>query len=149
MSTRLVWWSVPMPYLFALLIVIGGPVLLVQYLTGMPLGYAAVTTAVLVVVGIAAMVQYAKKRKAERRIALITKYGSPDEADMIMDRKIWSGMSSEQLLDSLGKPEGIDHMVNVRKSREVWKYDRVGQNRYRNRVTVDNGRVAGWTAKGG
>jgi hypothetical protein len=68
---------------------------------------------------------------------------------MIMDQKIWSGMSSEQLLDSLGKPEGVDQAVNVKKVREIWKYGKIGHNRYRNRITVDNGRVAGWTAKGG
>jgi hypothetical protein len=39
--------------------------------------------------------------------------------------------------------------VNVKKVREIWKYGKIGHNRYRNRITVDNGRVAGWTAKGG
>lgn len=138
-----------MPLLIVLLVVIGGPILFVQYATGMPIGFAAVTAAALAGLGIYASRQAAKKRRAERRAALIAKYGSPIEADMILDQKIWSGMSSEQLLDSLGKPEGIDHAVNVKKVRETWKYGRVGQNRYRNRVTVDNGRVAGWTAKGG
>ena len=138
-----------MPLLILLLVVIGGPVLLVQYVTGMPIGFAAVTAAALAGLAIYASSRAAKKRRAERRVALIAKYGSPDEADMIMDQKIWSGMSSDQLLDSLGKPEGVDQAVNVKKVREVWKYGKIGQNRYRNRITVDNGRVAGWTAKGG
>ena len=138
-----------MGYLVALMVVIGGPVLVIQHVTGMPLSYAAATLAVLVVIGAFAAAESAKKRRRERRLALIAKYGSEHEADMIMDGKIWSGMSSEQLLDSLGKPEGVDQAVNVKKIREIWKYGKVGQNRYRNRITVDNGRVAGWTAKGG
>jgi hypothetical protein len=68
-----------MPLLILLLILVGGPVLLVQYVTGMPIGFAAATAAVLAGLGIYASSRAAKKRRAERRIALTAKYGSPDE----------------------------------------------------------------------
>ena len=137
-----------MGYLILLIIFVSAPVALVQYLTGMSVGYAAATTAGLVVIGIILIVISGKRQRTARREALFAKYGSADIADMIMDQKIWKGMTSDQLLDSLGKPESVDQEMTVRKTREIWKYQRIGENRYRNRVTVDNGQVAAWTAKG-
>ena len=139
----------PMPHLIALLVVVVGPVLLIQHLTGLSFGLAAVVAVVLVVVGIYAFKERVKRRRAVRRAALTAKYGSPEEADMILDARIWTGMSADQLLDALGRPEDVDHAVTARKVSEVWKYGRIGQNRYRNRVTVNDGRVAGWTARRG
>jgi len=138
-----------MPHLIALLVVVVGPVLLIQHVTGLSFGLAALIAVGLVIGGIYALKERAKRQRAERRAALIAKYGSPEEADMILDAKIWTGMSAEQLLDSVGRPEEVDHAVTVKKAREIWKYGRIGQNRYRNRVTVDDGHVVGWTAKGG
>ena len=138
-----------MPYLVGLLVVIVSPVLIIQQFTGLSFGLAAVVGIAVVAVGIYMLIERAKRLRAERRTALIAKYGSPEEADLILDAKIWTGMSAAQLLDSLGRPEDVDQAVTTRKTREIWKYGRVGQNRYRNRVTVDDGRVAGWTAKGG
>ena len=138
-----------MPYLVVLMIVVAGPVFVIQQLTGLSFGLAAVVMIVLVGIGVYAVNARTKKLRVERRVALIAKYGSPEKADLILEGRMWTGMSAEQLLDSLGKPEDVDRAVTVKKVREVWKYGRVGQNRYRNRVTIDDGRVAGWTAKGG
>jgi hypothetical protein len=74
-----------MPSLIGLLLVIGIPVLVVQRATGLPLGYAAVVTVALVVIGIAALAARARRQRAARRAALVAKYGSEKEADMIMD----------------------------------------------------------------
>jgi hypothetical protein len=136
-----------MPSLIGLLLVIGIPVVVVQRATGLPLGYAAVVTIALVVIGIAALAARARRQKAARRAALVAKYGSEKEADMIMDRQIWTGMTAEQLVDCLGQPEGVDYQVSARKQKEVWKYGRIGQNRFRNRITVEKGQVVGWTAR--
>lgn len=110
---------------------------------------AFLVTLALVGLVIAARSYFTKRKIARRRSDLIAKYGSPDEADRIMNQQIWAGMTSDQLIDSVGKPEGIDQAVTVRKTREVWKYHKFGENRYRNRVTVEQGRVTAWTAKGG
>ena len=53
-----------------------------------------------------------------------------------------------EVLVGQGKPmaEGaraIDHQHSVRTQKQVWKYHRVGQNRFRNRITVEHGRVVG------
>lgn len=133
---------------YFILLVIVVPVALVQHLTGMSVGYAAASIAGLMVVGFILLGISGRQQLAKRRQALIAKYGSADVADMIMAQKIWMGMTSDQLLDSLGRPESIDQEITVRKAREIWKYGRMGENRYRNRVTVDNGQVAAWTAKG-
>ena len=89
----------------------------------------------------------ARARWDARRAALLTKYMSVEEVDMIMNKTIWTGMSADQLLDCLGKPEGVDEQVMVKKRREVWKYGRIGENRYSNRVTLEQGVVVRWSAK--
>ena len=60
-----------------------------------------------------------KKRK--RRRFLVSKYGSEEIADAIMAQKVWQGMTSEQLVDSWGRPEDIDETVYKTKRKEVWK----------------------------
>ena len=89
----------------------------------------------------------ARARWEARRAALLAKYGSVDEVDMIMNKTIWTGMSANQLLDCLGRPESVDEQVMVKKRREIWKYGRIGENRYSNRVTVEQGFVVRWSAK--
>jgi hypothetical protein len=137
-----------MGYLITLVIIIAVPVVLVQYSTGMSAGYSAAAAVGIVVALISLSILRSKLKRAARRKSLIGKYGSEDLVEMIMDQKIWKGMTSDQLLDSLGKPESVDQEMSARRAREVWKYDRIGENRYRNRVTVDNGQVSAWTAKG-
>jgi len=136
-------------YLIALVIVVCLPVVLVQRATGLTTDSAVVATVVLVAIAIACERAFARVRRAQRRATLVAKYGSEAEADMILDKRIWTGMTSEQLVDCLGRPEGVDQQFTARKQREIWKYHRVGQNRYRNRITVEQGRVTGWTAKHG
>ena len=90
----------------------------------------------------------ARARLEARRAELLRKYMSVEEVDMIMNKTIWTGMSADQLLDCLGRPESVDEQVMVKKRREVWKYGRIGENRYSNRVTVEQGVVVRWSAKG-
>ena len=137
-----------MQYLVVLAIVVCLPVVLVQRTTGLSTESAVVATVILVALAIACQRAFAKARRAQRRAALVSKYRSETEADMILDRRIWSGMSTEQLVDCLGRPEGVDQQLTTRKQKEVWVYGRIGLNRYRNRITVEHGRVVGWTAKG-
>jgi uncharacterized membrane protein len=66
---------------------------------------------------------------------------------MIMAGTMWQGQSEEQLTETLGRPEDIDSRIMKTKHREVWKYHPAGKNRYRLRVTLENGTVVGWDQK--
>lgn len=75
------------------------------------------------------------------------KYGDAEIVDMIMKKMVWQGMSAEQLTDSLGRPVATDRKVYKTKTSETYKYDQAGKNRYRRRVTLENGVVVGWDIK--
>lgn len=79
---------------------------------------------------------------------LIAKYGDPGIAEMIMDGEVWEGMSKDQLIDSMGKPESIDSSLKSSITTETWKYGHMGHTRYSARVVVKNGVVTGWDIKG-
>jgi len=78
---------------------------------------------------------------------LRNKYGNEDIVQMIVQHKFWQGQTSEQLTDSLGNPVNVDQKILKSKTREVWKYNRQGSNRYALRITLDNGMVVGWDQK--
>lgn len=86
------------------------------------------------------------KRLEEKRKRLIDEYGE-NIADMIMDGEIWQGQTTVQLIDSWGEPADKDIKVLKTKSKEIWKYDEIGKNRYRKIVTLENGLVVGWEMK--
>ncbi len=87
------------------------------------------------------------QNKKKRRESLLEKYGDLKIVNMIMDRMIWQGQTEEQLLDSLGKPLAIDQKVLKTKTKETWKYNSTGRNRYGLRIVVENGLVVGWDQK--
>ncbi|PMY59415.1 DUF2845 domain-containing protein [Pseudomonas sp. GW456-L12] len=93
-----------------------------------------------------------RQRKAEeltlRTAYLSEKYGNDAVVQAILSQKIWEGMTAAQLFDSAGEPEAIDQKYMKTKSREVWKYDHQGSNRYLLRVTLEDGLVVGWDSKG-
>ncbi len=94
---------------------------------------------------IAGIIIWFKKKLREERIAELTeKYKDQDVVEKIMNRMFWQGQTEEQLIDSLQKPLDIDEKVLKSKRREVWKYNRDGVNRYRLRITLENGIVVGW-----
>lgn len=92
------------------------------------------------------------QRKAEelelRTAYLAEKYKDETIVQAILRQKIWEGMTAAQLFDSAGDPEAVDQKYMKTKSREVWKYDHQGGNRYLLRVTLENGLVVGWDSKG-
>jgi hypothetical protein len=61
-----------------------------------------------------------------------------------MNGDIWQGMSQEQLMDSRGPPEDREQTVYKTKIKQTWKYGRIGKNRFRERIYVENGVVVGW-----
>lgn len=52
---------------------------------------------------------------------LVQKYGQGD-ADQIIARKIWKGMTKDMVLDSWGKPRQIDRYIGKTSVKEEWYY---------------------------
>jgi hypothetical protein len=88
----------------------------------------------------------ARARKRRREV-LMAKYGDAYIVDGILAKRIWVGMTREQLADSRGKPADIGDKRLKTKTVETWKYYPAGQNRFRSRMTVENGVVIGWDEK--
>lgn len=82
--------------------------------------------------------------QSAKRKHLLQKYGDPEIVRMIMTHRIWEGQTEEQLRESLGHPVAVDHKVYKTKTKDVWKYDQAGKNRYNTRVTLENGDVVGF-----
>jgi len=76
--------------------------------------------------------------------SLLDKYGSAEVAKAIMRRRIWQGMTADQLVDSRGRPVEIGQEIKKQMTRETFKYDQTGRNQFRTRVYVENGVVVGW-----
>ncbi|WP_431103063.1 DUF2845 domain-containing protein [Roseateles noduli] len=80
----------------------------------------------------------------KRREALMAKYGDAALVQRIMNRQFWQGQTTDQLLDSLGRPVEVDEKVLKTKTKLVWKYKQTGKNRFALRITLENGQVVGW-----
>ena len=77
-----------------------------------------------------------EKEKAERIASLIKKFGKPD-AERIIKRMVWIGMTAEQLRESWGPPEDINTTVTALSKREQWVYKR-------HYVYIIDGLVTSW-----
>ena len=103
---------------------------------------------VLGVMGILAIYLWFQHNKRQKRIAYLRgKYSDDRVVQNILNALVWQGQTEEQLRDSLGSPVEIDQKLMKTKSRNVWKYQHKGANRFGLRVTVENGHVVGWDKK--
>jgi hypothetical protein len=141
--------------LVALGLLIGVPIYAVQK-TGEALGWpvliggvvAFIAAVILLRVARARAVEAARTRQLEkRRNALLQKYGDPQLVERLLSGSVWQGQSAEQLRDSLGPPADMDERVMKKKTRQTWKYERRGVNRFALRITVEDGVVVGWENK--
>ncbi|GAB7550429.1 hypothetical protein [Cupriavidus sp. SK-3] len=87
-----------------------------------------------------------KFQKEQREEELLAKYGE-EIAGEILKSHIWVDQTTEQLVDSRGKPYAIDQKFLKSKVREVWKYNPGPRGGCRLRVTIENGRVVSWDRK--
>lgn len=71
-------------------------------------------------------------------------YPAGPELDDMLAKVIWSGQQSQQVRDSLGRPEAVETLARKTKTKEIWKYGHEGSNRYRLRITLDDGEVSTW-----
>ena len=99
---------------------------------------------VIILIGFVAFSRFQTQLKKER---LLEKYGDEQLVEKLMQGMFWQGQPEEQLLDSLGTPLDIDQRVMKTKTKEVWKYDETGKNRYALKITLENGEVVGWDQK--
>jgi hypothetical protein len=97
----------------------------------------------IIVVVIALFVMFKILLYLSRRKYLIEKYGR-EIGLKILSGGIWQGMSSEQLTDSWGSPVDVDHEVYKTKTKETWKYNQTGKNRFKDRIYLEDGIVVGW-----
>jgi hypothetical protein len=104
----------------------------------------AVALVIICVGGIALWKVVQRQRRLEY---LREKYGDEEIVQRIMRHRFWQGQTAEQLRDSVGNPVRVDNKVMATRTREVWKYNPTGQNRYGLRVTLDDGIVIGWDQK--
>lgn len=77
----------------------------------------------------------------------MNKYKDEVLVEKLMSRSFWQGQTGEQLTDSLGLPEDINEQVLKTMKKEIWKYDKTGNNRYALKITIENGKVIGWDKK--
>lgn len=97
----------------------------------------------IILLGVGAWISLKVVNYLQRRRYLVGKYGK-EIGLMILAKKMWQGMTEEQLTDSWGKPVEISQEVIRRRVRETWKYGQTGKNRFQNRVYFEDGYVIGW-----
>lgn len=99
-----------------------------------------------VVLGIWVLIYKAREAKREEeRLTMVSSKYTGATASLIAQKMFWHGQTAEQLKDSLGLPDAVDVKLLKTRRREVWKYGHYEANRYRTRVTLDNGIVTTWT----
>jgi hypothetical protein len=103
---------------------------------------------ILFIVGLVVLMVVLKVRRKRKRLQYLTgKYGDPQIVDHIYNHRFWHGQTTEQLIESLGNPHGVDRKLLKTMKREIWKYNPRGVNRYGLRITLDNDIVSGWDHK--
>jgi hypothetical protein len=108
-----------------------------------------IVAAVLLLVAAAVLVFVVRALARNSRYArLMEKYGGDEKlVNALLTQTIWQGMTAEQLRDSWGEPAAIEQKVMKTKVREVFKYKPLGRNRFRDKVTLENGIITGWDQK--
>ncbi|WP_445177732.1 hypothetical protein [Pseudomonas sp. McL0111] len=133
-------------WLLILALIVGGPIYLFDKMNksvGWQIPAAVIAGIFLLLIIIA----WAKKRA--RLKYLRDKYQEEHIVQNILEKRIWTGQTSEQLIDSLGQPAATDHKFLKTKTRDIWKYHHQSANRYALRITVENDQVTGWDSKSG
>lgn len=108
-----------------------------------------IVAAVLLLVAAVVLVFVARSLARHSRYArLMAKYGGDEKlVQALLTQTIWQGMTAEQLRDSWGEPAAIEQKVMKTRVREVFKYRPLGRNRFRDKVTLEDGLITGWEQK--
>jgi hypothetical protein len=104
--------------------------------------------AVMALLGLWSLIYQAGQSKREdERLRMVAEKYSGETANLIAQKMFWRGQTAEQLRDSLGPLEAIEVKLLKTRRQEIWKYDHYEANRYRTRVTLDEGIVTTWTTR--
>ncbi len=107
-----------------------------------------IVAGVLLLVAVVVLAFAARALARNSRYArLMAKYGDEKVVDALLTQTIWQGMTAEQLRDSWGEPVSVEQKVMKTKVREVFKYKPLGRNRFRDKVTLEDGVITGWDQK--
>jgi hypothetical protein len=102
----------------------------------------------LVAAGVGVLVWLRRRPTTRRRRQLTEKYGNPELVERIMRRAYWQGQTAGQLRDSLGAPRTREEELLETKTREVWRYAPLDEERcYAVRITLENGLVVHWDTR--
>jgi hypothetical protein len=101
----------------------------------------------LALAGIVALVVGVRAAKHRERVTSLRSKYPEDIVQRILAGSVWHGQTEAQLIDALGRPAEVDQKVLKTLRREIWKYGRLSAKRFRLRVTIENGYVAGWDQK--
>lgn len=96
---------------------------------------------------IAIIVFFGRLAKKERRKKLMLKYGNQNLVERLMARQFLQGQTSGQLIDSIGRPADKGTQVLKLKTKETWKYQKTGNNRFALKIFLEDGIVVGWDKK--
>lgn len=88
-----------------------------------------------------------ERERALRRQQLMDKYSDTEIVELILNKKVWVGATSDHVLDAWGNPTAVDRKILRTKVKEVWKYNQQGRNRFSNRVILHDGIVIGHVSK--
>jgi hypothetical protein len=94
--------------------------------------------------GVAGRDGLARWRERTRRERLLAKYADDGIVAYLVSRMLWTGETTEQLVDSLGTPSDVDEKVVANRRRRIWKYGRLRGDRYRLRILLEDDVVVGW-----
>ncbi|MGH8156970.1 MAG: hypothetical protein ACREPQ_02525 [Rhodanobacter sp.] len=133
--------------LIVLAIVAGLPIYLAMKVIDVTGWIAPLVVIVVIVVLIVALVTASRAKKRRKRIEELRRKYPEDIVQRILAGQIWQSQTEGQLIDTLGSPSEIDKKVLKTMRREIWKYGRMSARRFRLRITVENGNVAGWDHK--
>jgi len=129
--------------LIVLVIVIGLPI----YLAMKVIDVTGWIVPLVVIVVIVALVMANRASKRRKRIEELRRKYPEDIVQRILAGQIWQGQTEGQLIDALGLPAEVDRKVLKTMRREIWKYGHMSARRFRLRIIVENGTVAGWDHK--
>jgi len=129
--------------LIVLAIVVGLPI----YLAMRVIDVTGWIVPLVVIVAIVALVMASQASKRRKRIEELRRKYPEDIVQRILAGQIWQGQTEGQLIDALGSPAEVDRKVLKTMRREIWKYGRMSARRFRLRIIVENGTVAGWDHK--
>lgn len=103
--------------------------------------FAIIVIVTLLVVAVAKQLGKEKRHEKQRVERVGHRYANSAMKTLVLNKKIWSGMTRDQLINSWGQPLGRSTRVLRTKKRETFTY---GSRRRSSKVHLENGVVVSW-----